>query len=93
MKVNEEWKQNKVSILENCVRRKFDQNPSLRDMLRRHKTNRYYEATADTLFGCGFRLGDAKSITAHSVAAGKYKNKMGLIPSKLRDIKDKWDHC
>ena len=79
--VSEEWKKKEVPTMAVVIKKKFDQNPQLKDKLCNVKGN-IYEATMHPVFGCGFTLAQFKSIRKANVTAG---NKLGDELGKLRD--------
>ena len=76
-----EWKENEVPTMAIINKKKFDQNPHLKDKLCKTKGN-LYEATLHPIYGCGFTLAQNKSIKKTNVTAG---NKLGDELVKLRD--------
>ena len=75
------WKAKEVPSMMAIIKRKFDQNPALKDKLCRTKGH-LYEATTHPTFGCGFTLAQCKSIRKTAVTAG---NKLGEKLEELRD--------
>ena len=63
------------------VKRKFDQNPGLKDKLCRTKGH-LYKATLHPVYGCGFTLAQSRSIKKAAVTTG---NKLGEKLEELRD--------
>ena len=75
------WKTKEVPTMAAIIRRKFDQNPALKDKLCR--TNGHlYEATLHPVYGCGFTLAQNNLIKKTNVTAG---NKLGEKLEELRD--------
>ena len=81
VKESKEWKEKEIPTMAVIIRKKFDQNPHLKDKLMRTKGN-IYEATLHPLYGCGFTLAQYKSIKKANINAG---NKLGDELGKLRD--------
>ena len=63
------------------IKRKFDQNPALKDKLCRMKGH-LYEATPHPVYGCGFTLAQSQMIKKATCTAG---NKLGEKLEELRD--------
>ena len=63
------------------IKRKFDQNPNLKDKLCRTRGH-LYKATLHPVYGCGFTLAQNHMINRANVTGG---NKLGEKLEELRD--------
>ena len=75
------WKAKEVPTMAAINKRKYDQNPGLKDKLCRTKGH-LYEATTHPIYGCGFTLAQSKNIRKNAITAG---NKLGEKLEELRD--------
>ena len=81
VKESKEWKAKEVPTMAVILKKKFDQNPQLKDKLCKI-TGNFYEATLHPVYGCGFSLAQSKSIKKKNITSG---NKLGEELGKLRD--------
>ena len=79
--IDEAWKELKVTIMVEGLRKKFDQNPVLKEKLLKIK-GKLYEATYTEFWGAGFVISQAANISDENVMGG---NVLGKELVKLRD--------
>ena len=82
----DEWKKKEVPTMAVVIRKKFDQNPHLKDRLCRTKGN-IYEATMHPIFGCGFSIPNCKKI----ILANIYRPPQGNVKTFCDTLEDKID--
>ena len=87
IKTTKEWEECEVNVLKTCHRFKLEQNPRLRKKLQAYKTNKFYEATFNRVYGAGFNLANAEEGAAKPPKG--YRNELGkIIVELLEELKE-----
>ena len=79
---NEKWNKSSKDILAEIVELKFVSQPSLMANLQGYPKGKFYEATKDPVFGCGYTLAQAGQIKDDKIDTNA--NQMGRILNQIR---------